>query len=138
PVIAVLETLSLDLHTGRTNSIWAIVLAVASLNILFFIYSGFVITFKRKAVKISNAFKPNEAEYVILVGSEKGNTLHFADKILKQLIANGKTAYLANLNDYTVFKSVKQFIVFTSTYGSGEAPANANQFEKLLGKFPQT
>lgn len=138
PVTAVLETLSLDLHTGRTNTVWAVLLAIASLNILFFIYSGFVITFKRKAVKISNKFKPNEAEYIILVGSEKGSTLHFADKILKQLIANGKTAYLANLNDYTVFKHAKQFIVFTSTYGNGEAPANASQFEKLLEKFPQT
>lgn len=138
PVIAVLETLSLDLHTGRTNSIWAILLAIASLDILFFIYSGFVITFKRKAVKISNKFKPNEAEYIILVGSEKGSTLHFADKILKQLIANGKTVYLTNLNDYTVFERAKQIIVFTSTYGSGEAPANASQFEKLLEKFPQT
>lgn len=138
PVTAVLETLSLNLHTGRTNSVWAILLAIASLNILFFIYSGFVITFKRKAVKISNKFKPNEAEYVVLLGSEKGSTLHFADKILKQLIASGKTAYLASLNDYKGFESAKQFIVFTSTYGSGEAPANANQFEKLLEKFPQT
>lgn len=138
PVTTVLETLSLDLHTGRTNSIWAILLAIASLNILFFIYSGFVITFKRKAVKILNKFKPNEAEYIILVGSEKGSTLHFADKILKQLIANGKTAYLANLNDYNVFERAKQLILFTSTYGSGDAPANANQFEKLLEKFPQT
>lgn len=138
PVTTVLETLSLDLHTGRTNSIWAILLAIASLNILFFIYSGFVITFKRKAVKILNKFKPNEAEYIILVGSEKGSTLHFADKILKQLIANGKTAHLTNLNDYTVFQHAKQFIIFTSTYGSGEAPANSNQFENLLEKFPQT
>jgi len=138
PVTAVLETLSLDLHTGRTNSIWAILLAIASLNILFFIYSGFVITFKRKSVKILNKFKPNEAEFVILVGSEKGSTLHFAYKILKQLIANGKTVYLTNLNDYNVFERAKQLIVFTSTYGSGDAPANANQFEKLLEKFPQT
>lgn len=138
PVTAVLETLSLDLHTGRTNSVWAILLAIASLNILFFICSGFVITFKRKAVKISNKFKPNEAEYIILVGSEKGSTLHFADKILKQLIANGKTAHLTNLNDYKVFQHAKQFIIFTSTYGSGEAPANSNQFENLLEKFPQT
>ncbi|KAA5538048.1 PepSY domain-containing protein [Paenimyroides baculatum] len=138
PVTTVLETLSLDLHTGRTNSIWAILLAIASLNILFFIYSGFVITFKRKAVKILNKFKPDEAEYIILVGSEKGSTLHFADKILKQLIANGKTAYLTNLNDYNVFESAKQLIIFTSTYGSGDAPVNANQFEKLLEKFPQT
>lgn len=138
PVTAVFETLSLDLHTGRTNSVWAILLAVASLNILFFIYSGFVITFKRKAVKIANKFKPHEAEYIILYGSEKGSTLHFADKLLKQLTANGKKAYLTNLNSYTVFKNAKQFIVLTSTYGSGEAPVNANKFEKLLEKFPQT
>lgn len=138
PVTAVFETLSLDLHTGRTNSIWAILLAIASLNILFFIYSGFVITFKRKAVKIANKFKPHEAEYIILYGSEKGNTLHFADKLLKQLLANGKKAYTTNLNGYTVFKNAKQFIVLTSTYGSGEAPANANKFEKLLERFPQS
>ncbi len=137
PITAVLETLSLDLHTGRTNSVWAILLAITSLNILFFIYSGFVITFKRKAVKISNKFKSHEAEYIILVGSEKGSTLHFADKLLKQLLANGKKAYVTNLNNYTVFKNAQQFIIFTSTYGSGEAPANANKFEKLFAKIQQ-
>ncbi len=137
PVTDVLETLSLDLHTGRTNSVWAILLAITSLNILFFIYSGFVITFKRKAVKISNKFKSHEAEYIILVGSEKGSTLHFAYKLLKQLLANGKKAYVTNLNNYTVFKNAQQFIIFTSTYGSGEAPANANKFEKLFAKIQQ-
>lgn len=137
PVTTVLETLSLDLHTGRTNSIWAILLAIASLNILFFIYSGFVMTFKRKAEKITNKFTPNEAEYIILVGSEKGTTLHFANKILKQLIANGKKVYVTNLNNYTVFSSAKEFVIFTSTYGNGDAPANANKFERLLEQFPQ-
>lgn len=138
PVTSVLETLSLDLHTGRTNSIWAVLLAIASLNILFFIYSGFVITFKRNAVKIANKFKPHEAEFIILYGSEKGSTLHFANKLLKQFIANDKKAHLTNLNNYAVFNSAKQFIILTSTYGSGEAPANANKFEKLLEKIPQT
>lgn len=138
PVTTVLETLSLDLHTGKTNSVWAIVLAIASLNILFFIYSGFAIMFKRKAVKITNSINPNEAEIVILFGSEKGNTLNFVNKILKQLIANGKKTHATSLNEYGVFNNAKQFVIFTSTYGSGEAPMNAKGFEKLLEKFPQT
>lgn len=138
PLTEVLETLSLDLHTGRTNIIWAIVLGIASLNILFFIYSGFLITLKRKALKVSNSIKPHEAEFVVFFGSEKGNTLSFATKIAKQLKANGKKTYLSSLNDYCVFDNAKQFIILTSTYGYGEAPANANKFENLLKKYPQT
>lgn len=36
PYTAALEKLSLDIHTGRTNVIWAIILGLASLNIIFF------------------------------------------------------------------------------------------------------
>jgi len=137
PTTTIFENLSLDLHTGRTNSVWAIVLAIASLNILFFIYSGFVIFLKRKQVKITNKIKANDAEIVILVGSEKGNALFFAHKIFKQLLVHNQKVHLTNLNDYKIFDSVKQFIIFTSTYGLGEAPANANLFEELLAKYPQ-
>ena len=132
PTTTVLETLSLDLHTGRTNSIWAIILGVASLNILFFIYSGFVITFKRKGVSLKNKFKANDADYIILVGSENGSTLFFANKLFTQLLTNGKKAYLTHLNNYQPFNNASQFIVLTSTYGSGDAPSNADKFEKLL------
>lgn len=137
PTTTVLETLSLDLHTGRTNILWAVILGIASLNILFFIYSGFVITFKRKGISVKNKFKPQQAEYVILVGSENGSTLFFAHKILTQLLANGKKAYLTSLNNYTVFNNATHFIIFTSTYGLGDAPSNANKFEKLIKGAPQ-
>jgi sulfite reductase (NADPH) flavoprotein alpha-component len=41
-----MSTLSLDLHTGRASIILAIILAIASGNILFFIYTGFALLSK--------------------------------------------------------------------------------------------
>lgn len=134
---AILETLSLDIHTGRTSALWSIILAIASLNILFFIYSGFVITWKRTATKVKNKFKPQSAEIVILVGSENGSTAEFANTVHKQLLLLGKKSYITNLNQYALFPEAKQFLIFTSTYGLGEAPSNAKKFKKLLIKYPQ-
>lgn len=134
----VFEKLSLDLHTGRTNMVWAIILGIASLHILFFIYSGFVITFKRTRTKIGkNKFTANEAEIILLVGSENGSTLGFANKIQKQILANGQKSYMAQMNQYEVYPNAKHLIIFTSTYGIGDAPTNAKKFEHLLEKFPQ-
>lgn len=137
PTTLLLENLSLNLHTGRTNIVWAIILGLASLNILFFIYSGFTITLKRRATKIKNKHKTKDAEYILLVGSENGSTLRFADAIHQQLNAQGKIAYLAELNQYHVFPKAKHLLVFTSTYGLGDAPSNAGKVFSLIDKYPQ-
>lgn len=137
PYSVVLERLSMDLHTGRTNIIWAIILGIASLNILFFIYTGFVITFKRTKTKIKNRYKAENADIVILVGSENGSTLFFANQIHKQLLADGKRSFLTEMNQYTSYPKVGHILIFTSTYGLGDAPTNAVNFGKLVRKFPQ-
>ncbi len=137
PYSALLEKLSLDWHTGRTSVLLAIILGLASLNIVFFIYTGFVITYKRTRTKIKNKFKADQAEIVILVGSENGSTLFFANQIHQQLLADGKSSFIAQLNQYNVYPKAKQLLIFTSTYGLGTAPTNANQFQNLLQKFPQ-
>ncbi len=138
PKTVLLEKLSLDLHTGRTNIIWAIILAIACLNILFFIYSGFSITLRRRATKIKNKHKANDAEFIILVGSENGSTFRFANAIHEQLNAQGKTSYLAQLNKYQVFPKAKHMLVFSSTYGLGDPPSNGNKLLQLIDKYPQT
>ena len=102
-----------------------------------FIYSGFVITFKRKSVKIRNKFKPEIAETVLLVGSENGSTLHFANNVHKQFLAGGIKSYLANMNDYTIFPHAKKIIIFTSTYGLGDPPSNAHLFKKRVQQYQQ-
>lgn len=138
PFSVVLEKINIDLHTGRTNIIWAIILGLASLNIIFFIYTGFVITFKRTKSKIKNKYKAQEAEIILLVGSENGTTLFFANQVQKQLNNDGKKAYLSEMNKYTSYPNAKQLVIFTSTYGLGDPPTNATSFKQLVQDIPQS
>lgn len=137
PVTTQLSALSLDLHTGRINEIWAIILAIACINILFFIYSGFAITLKRRSSRIKNKFKADESHYILLVGSENGSTFRFANAILKQLTSHGKKAFIAELNSFSVYPKAEHIIVFSSTHGLGDAPSNGTKFKALLQKQNQ-
>jgi sulfite reductase (NADPH) flavoprotein alpha-component len=132
-----LSHLSLDWHTGRVSVLWAIVLMIASLNILFFIYSGFAISLKRLKARTSNRSKADDCRFIILAGSENGSTMAFAKALHGQLIANGETSYFTELNNYRVFPKAEQLIILTSTYGVGDAPSNADRFMSLVKKYPQ-
>lgn len=129
--------LSLNLHTGRTNLIWAIILAIASANILYFIYSGFVIMWKRRSGRVKNKYKAEDSRFIILVGSENGNTFRFAKAVYNQIVAAGESCFLTELNRFTHFPKAGHLIILTSTYGLGDAPTNANRFAQLLKSFPQ-
>ena len=137
PAAAILAELSLDLHTGRTSTVWAIVLALACGNILFFIYSGFAITLKRRAGRTKNRFTAVESEFIILVGSENGSTMGYANAIYQQLVAGGKKAFVTELNNFGVFPNASHLIVMTATYGLGDPPTNAARFAALVEKHPQ-
>ncbi len=137
PYPVVMEKLSLDLHTGRTNVLWAIILGFASLNIVAFIYTGFEVTFRRTRTRIRNRFKAENAEIVVLAGSENGSTLFFANQVHQQLLADGKRSFIAEMNRFGPYPNASHMLIFTSTYGLGVAPANATDFEQLLEKNPQ-
>ncbi|WP_433812157.1 PepSY domain-containing protein [Flavobacterium johnsoniae] len=137
PFTVQLSALSLDLHTGRINAVWAVILAIACLNILFFIYSGFAITLKRRSSRIKNKFKANESNYILLVGSENGSSFRFANAIAKQLIGHGKKAFIAELNSFSIYPKAEHIIVFSSTHGLGDPPSNARKFKTLLQKQNQ-
>ena len=137
PMTAQFADLSLDLHTGRINAIWAVVLALAAANILFFIYSGFAMTLKRRSSRIKNKFKASESKYILLAGSENGSSLRFANAIQKQLNVAGEKAFLTELNSYTVFPKAEHIIIFSSTHGLGDAPSNGKKFISLLQKYKQ-
>lgn len=132
-----LERLSFDLHTGQFHWIWSIILGFASLNILYFIYSGFVIFFKRNAVRIKNKYSANDAEIVLLFGSENGSTKRLAQQIQKQILNQKGKIFVGELNSYQTYSNAKKLIILTSTYGLGDAPTNANQFLKKVEKVPQ-
>lgn len=135
----VLQELSLDLHTGRGSAIWALVLFFVSIGVLIFIWTGFKITFsaRKNKNKIKNYDTAHQAKYIILVGTETGDSLVFAQYIQRQFISLGEKVFVCYLNDYQEFTSAKFLIFVTSTYGDGQAPASAKNFEKLLEKYPQ-
>ncbi|MBL0738698.1 PepSY domain-containing protein [Flavobacterium sp. GN10] len=137
PMTAQFAALSLDLHTGRINGIWAVILAIACINILFFIYSGFAITLKRRSSRIKNKFKADESTFILLVGSENGSTFRFTNSIQKQLIDNGQKVFVSELNKFTAYPKAEHIVVFTSTHGLGDAPSNGTQFKTLVEKQNQ-
>ncbi|TDO24467.1 PepSY domain-containing protein [Pedobacter duraquae] len=137
PLTTMMATLSLDLHTGRTNILWALVLALASANILFFIYSGFAITLNRRKNRIKNKFKSDKSQYIILIGSENGSTFKYANALHEQILKSGATSYVGELNTYTVYPKAEHIIILTATYGLGNPPTNAGKFLALLEKKPQ-
>ncbi|HQE34497.1 MAG TPA: PepSY domain-containing protein [Flavobacterium alvei] len=137
PKTTQLSNLSLDLHTGRASILWAIILGIASINILFFIYSGFAMTLKRRASRIKNKYKAEESKFILLVGSENGSSLRFANAVHKQLLAHGEKVFIAELNNYAVYPKAEQLIIFTSTHGLGDPPSNATKFVSLLNQTNQ-
>ncbi|MES2574181.1 MAG: PepSY domain-containing protein [Bacteroidota bacterium] len=137
PMTIQLADLSLDLHTGRTNVIWAIILGIASLNILFFIYSGFAMTLKRRASRIKNKHKAEESKFILLVGSENGSTLRFANAIYKQLLAHGEKVFVTELNSYATYPKAEHLIIFASTHGLGDPPSNGTKFISLVNQTKQ-
>lgn len=137
PMTTQLSDLSLDLHTGRTSILWAIILGIASLNILFFIYSGFAMTLKRRSSRIKNKYNAVESKFILLVGSENGSSLRFANAIHKQLLGQGEKVFLAELNSYSTYPKAEHLIIFTSTHGLGDPPSNATKFISLLNQTEQ-
>jgi sulfite reductase (NADPH) flavoprotein alpha-component len=134
PLVAIFSDISLRWHTGRGSVIWSIILGIACINILFFIWSGFKITLKRKSARLKNKFTQDTAEIIVLVGSENGSTTHFAKAFHEQLLQNGKASYISYLNRYSQYPKAKNLVVITATYGQGEPPTNAKKF---LARFSQ-
>ncbi|MCI2229044.1 PepSY domain-containing protein [Polaribacter sp. MSW13] len=138
-LIALGSYYSLLLHTGKGSILWSMVLLLACFAILFFIFSGFSMTLKRKKTTtlIKNKFNKDAATYIILVGSETGSTFNFAVAFYNALLTAGKSVFLSELNEYTTYKKAQNIIIFTATYGEGEAPVNANKFIRKVNKIDQ-
>ncbi len=133
-LVTFLSIYNLVLHTGKGSLLWAIILFVSCFAILFFIFSGFSMTLKRRKSKavFQNQFYKDEVEYVILVGSETGLTNNFAIRFFNALLKVNKSVFIGELNDYSTFQKAQNIIIFTATYGNGDAPSNARHFIKKV------
>lgn len=132
PVILAISEFAMLIHTGHGSFLWSVILGLSAAAILFFIYSGFRMTFRRRAGRIRNSFRKDQCKYYILVGSETGTTMRFARTFYEQLKSIGVKSYIAQLNDFKPYSEMENLVVFTATYGQGEAPANAQKFASRI------
>ena len=128
-----------NLHTGKGNLLLSIILFVSSISILFFIFTGFKISTKSTLRKLNIKYLSSEkdSKYVILVGSEKGNTFEFAKFLSTQIQSFGERVIIKPLNSYKIYNQAETLIILTSTYGEGDPPSNANNFVSRFKKFNQ-
>ncbi|WP_127137097.1 PepSY domain-containing protein [Flagellimonas oceanensis] len=137
PFAAIASSWATVLHTGEGSIVWSGILGLGSLSVPFLIITGFIIYFKRPRIRIKNNHAKNDCDHIILVGTEGGTTLQYAQEFHRQLLKAGTKSFLGLMNDYGEFKTMSHLTIFTATYGQGEAPASANRFLELLKKTPQ-
>lgn len=134
PLVNQLSEWNYRLHTGSGSVAWSLVLGSSTAGVLFLIYSGLSIGYQRFRGKTRQLYSPEEAEYIVLYGSENGSTRQFAVALFRSLLSQKKKAYLEELNGFTDFPRARHILVLTSTYGDGEPPANATAFLDLLSQ----
>jgi sulfite reductase (NADPH) flavoprotein alpha-component len=138
-LIALGSYYSLILHTGKGSIIWSIILLLSCFALLYFIFSGFYMTLKRRKsnTTIHNKHTKDEAKFIVLVGSETGRTFNFANAFYTALLKIEEKVFITTLNEYTTYKKATNIIIFTATYGDGEAPINGNKFIENINKINQ-
>jgi sulfite reductase (NADPH) flavoprotein alpha-component len=96
-------------------------------------------TLKRRKsnTTIHNKHTKDEAKFIVLVGSETGRTFNFANAFYTALLKIEEKVFITTLNEYTTYKKATNIIIFTATYGDGEAPINGNKFIENINKINQ-
>lgn len=126
------------IHTGESNLFVASILTLAALALVFFMFTGLKITSKTSLDLLSlNKNNLKEASVVILYGTETGNSYQFAKRLAKTLRKENHSVGLTSLNNYSIFPKAKTILILAATYGDGEAPSNADRFEKRFNSSAQ-
>ena len=92
----------------------------------------------KKNTAITSTDKPkknwtkDEAEFIVLFGTQSGSTEIMANTFFKKLLKEGKRAFIDELDNYSTYKKAKHLIVLTSTYGAGDPPSSAGEFEDVF------
>ncbi len=135
PLVSNLHDLSFKWHTGEgLGNFYSLLLLLSSFAMLFFLYSGFKMSIVYLRKKPTNNIGINEATYVILVGSETGHSYRFAHAVFNALKQAEESVFMTSMNQMKEAAKMKHLLIMTSTYGDGDAPANANRFlEKIEG-----
>ena len=129
------------LHTGQGAWWIGVLMGLSICAVPVAIISGVALVLTRPKSPLTGIHiaPANRAKDVILVGSEGGTTWIFAAELARKLSDAGRATHVAAINDMQQdYPLAENLFFFAATYGQGEAPESAHQFDKVFTKFRRT
>jgi sulfite reductase (NADPH) flavoprotein alpha-component len=136
---AKLQTTIAELHTGEAYWWLGLMLGLASVTVPFLAVTGLQVCWQRRSAmpKISGNAAKQQADTIVLVGSETNSTWGFASALVQALQQAGCKVHVAPMNQLAMqYPKACRLLILTATYGEGDAPASATQFLTKLAKMP--
>lgn len=114
------------------NLLFIVIIAVICLVILVWWY-------RKHTANRTNPLKLKpyaDAQWVVLYATQRGRAKRIADQTVKQLTQFGINAQVLGLDRIQPddLINTKNFLIITSTFGSGQSPDMARKFEKQLSQ----
>ncbi len=119
------------LHTGAGLWWLGLLLGLAALCVPVLAVTGYVMWWRRQRAKprLKSNVRAQDADAVILVGSESNATWGFARELQEKLGEAGLGVHAAPMNALQKsYARAKYIFILTSTHGDGDAPASASRF----------
>lgn len=132
PVSERLRATNFMLHTGEGTKVWTGILLITSLVMVFLSFTGFQMVAEKWKLKKHKAVLSDDAEIIILVGSETGHTWRFADALEEAFLAKNIKVSILGMENFPKITGNKTLLLLTSTYGNGDAPENTQSLLKKL------
>ncbi len=130
-----MRALSFTLHTGEGTKGWSGLLLLTSLVMVFLSITGFQMVAEKWKQKKHQKVWRDDADIIILVGSETGHTWRFADALEEAYRKLNMKVSMLGIENFPELSGRKKVLFLTSTYGDGDAPENARgTLEKLKAK----
>lgn len=127
------------LHTGEGLWWLGLLVGAASLTVPVLSTTGFMLWLSRRRTqpRVAGNVQVRDADTLLLVGSESNMTWGFAIALHAALARAGLRVHAAAMNDLpSLHPGIRRVIVFTATYGDGEAPESASRFLSRLARLP--